>query len=119
MTSTTVAAPVTAEHTSPVWTWAAAWPIASVFMLANVSAPLYVLWQAEFGFGKGTLTAVFCWYMVGMAASLLVSGVISDRLGRKAVLIPALVIGLIAAVIFATAAGVFALALGRILTGIA
>jgi predicted MFS family arabinose efflux permease len=101
------------------WAWLAAWPIASVFMLANVAAPLYVVWQAEFGFSKGTLTAIFCWYMVGMAVSLLVSGRVSDRLGRKAVLLPALGLGLVAAVLFATAEGVLALSIGRVLAGAA
>jgi len=101
------------------WPWLAAWPIASVFMLANVAAPLYVVWQAELGFSKGTLTAIFCWYMVGMSVSLLVSGRVSDRLGRKAVLLPALGLGLVAAVLFATAQGVPALSVGRVLAGAA
>lgn len=99
--------------------WPAAWPIAAIFMLANAATPLYVLWQAEFGFSKGTLTAVFCWYMVGMAASLLVSGTASDRLGRKAVLFPALGLGIAAAVLFATAQSVVALSIGRVLAGAA
>jgi len=110
----------TARPTAPpstAWTWLAAWPIAAVFMLANVAAPLYVVWQQEFGFSKGTLTAIFCWYMVGMSASLLVSGVVSDRLGRKAVLLPALALAVVAAVVFATAQDVTALSIGRVLVG--
>lgn len=117
MSSPPATAAVRADTRSAAWVWAAAWPIASVFMLANVAAPLYVLWQDEFGFSKGTLTAVFCWYMVGMAASLLVSGLVSDRLGRKAVLLPALALGVVAAVIFITAPGVLALSIGRFLVG--
>jgi MFS family permease len=117
-----------ASHTAAVrtpsapaisWAWLAAWPIASVFMLANAAAPLYVVWQGEFGFSKGMLTAVFTWYMVGMAASLLVSGVASDRLGRKAVLLPALALAVVSAVLFATAQDVLALSVGRILAGAA
>lgn len=99
--------------------WAAAWPIAAVFVLANAATPLYVLWQDEFGFGKSTLTAVFCCYMAGMAAALLVSGVVSDRLGRKAVLVPALVLALAAGLLFAAAPGTPALFVARTLTGIA
>jgi len=113
------APPAAVRGPSTAWTWLAAWPIASIFMLANAAAPLYVVWQAEFGFSKGTLTAVFCWYMVGMAASLLVSGTASDRLGRKAVLLPALGLGVVAAVLFATAQGVLALSVGRALAGAA
>lgn len=104
---------------SAAWARLAAWPIAAVFMLGNVASPLYTVWQDEFGFTKGTLTAIFCWYMVGLAASLLVSGVVSDRLGRKTVLIPGLIVAVVAAVIFATAQGVAALSVARVLTGIA
>ena len=101
------------------WAVLAAWPITAVFMLGNIASPLYVVWQAQFGFSKGTLTAIFCWYMVGLAASLLVSGVVSDRLGRKAVLLPALGLAVVAAVVLATADGVLALSIGRVLTGLA
>ncbi|NUP25554.1 MAG: MFS transporter [Nocardia sp.] len=93
--------------------------MAAVFVLANAATPLYVLWQAEFGFSKSTLTAVFCCYMAGMALALLVCGVASDRLGRKAVLIPALVLAVAAGLIFAAAPGTLALFIARTLTGIA
>ncbi|MBF6350942.1 MULTISPECIES: MFS transporter [Nocardia] len=99
--------------------WSAAWPIAAVFVLANAATPLYVLWQAEFGFSKSTLTAVFCCYMAGMAVALLVSGVVSDRLGRKTVLVPALVLAITAALIFAAAPSTLALFAARTLTGVA
>lgn len=99
--------------------WSAAWPIAAVFVLANAATPLYVLWQAEFGFSKSTLTAVFCCYMAGMAIALLVSGVVSDRLGRKTVLVPALVLAIVAALIFAVAPSTLALFIARTLTGVA
>ncbi|WP_112133291.1 MFS transporter [Glycomyces dulcitolivorans] len=103
---------------STAWAALASWPIAAVFMLGNFAAPLYVLWQQQFGFSKGTLTAIFCWYMVGLVASLLVSGVVSDRLGRKAVLLPAMGLALVAAVVFATAGGVAALSIARVLLGL-
>ncbi|MFQ6228608.1 MFS transporter [Nocardia sp. NPDC002869] len=78
-----------------------------------------MLWQDEFGFGKSTLTAVFCCYMAGMALALLVAGVTSDRLGRKAVLAPALVLAIAAGPLFAAAPSTLALFVARTLTGIA
>ncbi|WP_328387542.1 MFS transporter [Nocardia sp. NBC_00416] len=107
------------DHATRLRVWSAAWPIAAVFVLANAATPLYVLWQAEFGFSKSTLTAVFCCYMAGMALALLISGVVSDRLGRKTVLVPALVLAIAAALIFAAAPGIIALFIARTLTGIA
>ncbi|MET9432223.1 MFS transporter [Streptomyces sp. NPDC003036] len=101
------------------WVWLAAWPVTAVFVLSNAATPLYVLWQHDMGFSKGTLTVVFAFYIVGLIGSLLVSGVVSDRLGRKPVLLPALALALAACLIFATAAGVAALIVARLFTGIA
>ncbi|MFI8392171.1 MFS transporter [Streptomyces sp. NPDC085540] len=99
--------------------WLAAWPVTAVFVLSNAATPLYVLWQRDIGFSKGTLTVVFAFYILGLIGSLLVSGVVSDRLGRKPVLLPALVLALAACLIFATATTVAALIVARLFTGIA
>ncbi|MCZ9347842.1 MFS transporter [Streptomyces sp. TRM76130] len=101
------------------WVWLAAWPVTAVFVLSNAATPLYVLWQREIGFSKGTLTVIFAFYIVGLLGSLLVSGVASDRLGRKTVLLPALGLALAGCVIFATATTVAALIVARLFTGIA
>ncbi|MEU6505029.1 MULTISPECIES: MFS transporter [unclassified Streptomyces] len=101
------------------WVWLAAWPVTAVFVLSNAATPLYVLWQRDIGFSKGTLTVVFAFYIVGLIGSLLVSGVVSDRIGRKPVLLPALGLALAACLIFATAGSVAALIVARLFTGIA
>lgn len=101
------------------WVWLAAWPVTAVFVLSNAATPLYVLWQRDIGFSKGTLTVIFAFYIVGLLGSLLVSGVVSDRLGRKPVLLPALALALAACGIFATAGSVAALIAARLFTGIA
>ncbi|MGW2376636.1 MFS transporter [Kitasatospora sp. NPDC001683] len=101
------------------WIWLAAWPVTAVFVLSNAATPLYVLWQRDIGFSKGTLTVVFAFYIVGLIGSLLVSGVVSDRVGRKPVLLPALALGLAACLIFGTATSVAALIVARLFTGIA
>jgi predicted MFS family arabinose efflux permease len=101
------------------WLWLAAWPVTAVFVLSNAATPLYVLWQRDIGFSKGTLTVVFAFYIVGLLGSLLVCGVVSDRLGRKPVLLPSLILALAACLIFATAGTVAALIVARLFTGIA
>ncbi|MFH9661799.1 MFS transporter [Streptomyces sp. NPDC017248] len=101
------------------WIWLAAWPVTAVFVLSNAATPLYVLWQREMGFSKGTLTVVFACYIAGLLGSLLVSGAASDRLGRKPVLLPALGLALVACLVFATAGGVAALVVARLCTGVA
>ncbi|GAA0416210.1 MFS transporter [Streptomyces luteireticuli] len=101
------------------WVWLAAWPVTAVFVLSNAATPLYVLWQRDIGFSRGTLTVVFACYIAGLIGSLLVSGVLSDRIGRRPVLVPAVALGLVACGIFATASSVTALMAARLLTGIA
>ncbi|MCO6003900.1 MFS transporter [Actinoallomurus purpureus] len=101
------------------WVWLAAWPVTAVFVLSNAATPLYVLWQHDIGFSKGTLTVIFACYIAGLLGSLLVSGVLSDRVGRKPVLLPALVLAMAACVMFATASTVAALITARLFTGIA
>ncbi|MEU2120781.1 MFS transporter [Nocardia niwae] len=99
--------------------WRAAWPVFAVFVLSNAPTPLYVVWQEEIGFSSGTLTAVFACYIVGLLAALLVAGVMSDRVGRKPVLLPAVAAATAACVLFAVAQSVLLLALARLLTGLA
>ncbi|MBB4924948.1 MFS transporter [Kitasatospora kifunensis] len=101
------------------WSWLAAWPVAAVFVLSNAATPLYALWQRDIGFGKGTLTVIFACYIAGLIGSLLVCGVLSDRIGRKRVLVPAVLLALLACGVFAAADSVPALMLARLLTGIA
>ncbi|MDT0452351.1 MFS transporter [Streptomyces sp. DSM 40473] len=114
------AAAVAAPAVAPAWwIWLAAWPVTAVFVLSNAATPLYGLWQRDIGFSKGTMTVVFACYIVGLIGSLLVSGVVSDRVGRKPVLLPALGLAVLACGIFATATSVVALMLARLLTGVA
>ncbi len=101
------------------WVWLAAWPVTAVFALSNAAMPLYVLWQRELGFSGGTLTVVFASYIAGLLASLLCCGVLSDRFGRRPVLLPALGLALAACLMFATAHHVAVLIVARLLTGLA
>jgi len=111
-------APRTATRTSSK-IWLAAWPVMAVFVLSNAATPLYPVWRQRLGFSAGTMTAIFACYIVGLIAALLVAGVLSDRIGRPPVLLPALGLALVACVLFGTADSVAVLALARLLTGIA
>lgn len=98
--------------------WHAAWVITAVFMLSNSPTPLYVRWQEQLGFSSGMLTVIFALYIAGLLGTLLVAGQLSDRYGRKSVLIPGLVSAILACALFGTATSVTMLAIGRLLAGI-
>lgn len=123
MTSCTAAAAAVAasapRQPRPWRMWSAAWMVTAVFILSNSATPLYVHWQRAMGFAAGTLTVIFAAYIVGLLAALLVAGQLSDRFGRKPVLLPGLAAAILACILFATASSVVALGAARFLSGLA
>jgi len=120
MTVHASSAATTSDRSDPPWRmWAAAWLITAVFILSNSATPLYVRWQVEIGFTSATLTVIFAAYIVGLLVALLVAGQLSDRYGRKVILIPGLVSAIVACFLFATAQHVAMLVAARLLSGIA
>jgi len=91
-----------------------------VFFLAGSSAPtpLYPMYQAEWGFSPITVTIVFGSYALAVLASLLVVGSLSDYVGRRPVLLVAVLLQAVTMTIFATARGVEALVVARVVQGI-
>jgi MFS family permease len=104
------------------WRRGAFWLLAVVlaFFLAAAGAPspLYPLYQAEWGFSTITLTAIYAVYAFGALAALLVTGRLSDHIGRRWVAILGLLIELGAMLAFVAAQGVADLFVARILQGI-
>ncbi|SCW68758.1 Predicted arabinose efflux permease, MFS family [Paenibacillus tianmuensis] len=99
--------------------WITAWMVTAVFILSNSATPLYIQWQGQMGFTNGTLTLIFAAYIIGLLATLLVAGQLSDRFGRKPVLFPGLSAALVACVMFASASSVIMLVIARLLSGVA
>lgn len=116
-----------ATHTTPVrsrraLSWQitrAAWAVTAVFALSNSPTPLYVHWQQQMGFSSGTLTVIFASYIVGLVVALLVAGRAADIYGRKAVVVPGILIALASAVLFMVADSVPMLLVARFLVGVA
>jgi predicted MFS family arabinose efflux permease len=90
-------------------------------LLASSSAPtpLYATYQARWGFSPVAVTLVFGVYAVAVLASLLVLGGLSDHIGRRPVLVVALVAQAGVMLVFATASGLDVLLLARVLQGLA
>jgi MFS family permease len=92
-----------------------------LFFLASSSAPtpLYLVYQAAWGFSPVTITFVFGIYAVAVLATLLVVGSLSDHVGRRPVLLAATLLQAVAMAVFATAGSVGALIVARIVQGVA
>jgi MFS family permease len=82
-------------------------------------APLYGLYANEWHFAPITTTVVFSAYAAAALVSVLVVGSISDRFGRRRVLLAAVITLIAGLVVFMTAGGVAALLVARVLHGLA
>jgi MFS family permease len=90
-----------------------------VLVGTTVPAPLYVLYQAKWGFSAGVLTLVFAIYSAGVLTALLVFGRFSDQVGRTRVLLGALAVAVVSTLLFVFASGVGMLLVARLLSGFA
>src|SRR3954468_21475359 len=105
------------SHATAFWLVAAT----LVFLLFASSAPspLYVVYQATWHFSPLTLTSVFAVYVLALLVALVFAGSLSDRVGRRPVLLLALGTQIAGMVLFALAHGVEAVFAARIVQGLA
>lgn len=99
--------------------WLAAFAFAAAMGFSAAPAPLYVLYQRQDHFTPLTVTVVFAAYAVGVVASLLLAGHLSDGLGRRRVLLPAVLTSALAGLVFLHWTSLPGLLTARVLSGLA
>ncbi|RYZ10641.1 MAG: MFS transporter, partial [Comamonadaceae bacterium] len=82
-------------------------------------SPLYALYREAWGFSALVLTVVFAVYAFALLGSLLVLGALSDHVGRRPLILGALVLEIGAIVLFWEADSVAWLLAARVLQGVA
>jgi Major Facilitator Superfamily len=97
--------------------WALTLILVLFLFAASAPTPLYVVYQAHWRFSEITLTGVFAAYALALVAVLVAAGSVSDRLGRRSVLVVALALEAISMLAFAEARSVVWLFAARILQG--
>ena len=99
------------------------WIVATTFGLflfaAAAPSPLYAVYAGLWQFSAGALTEVFAVYAIALLVALLFTGSSSDFVGRRPIILVALVIQLASIVLFLVASGVEWLFAARIGQGIA
>src|SRR6266581_4983826 len=99
------------------------WIVATIFGLflfaAAAPSPLYAVYAAMWQFSAGALTEVFAVYAIALLVALLFTGALSDFLGRRPVILAALVIQLLSMVLFLFASSIEWLFAARIAQGLA
>ena len=86
---------------------------------SSAPTPLYHLYQEGLHFSAGMLTLIFGVYALSLLAALLTVGSLSDHLGRKPVIFAALVLNMLAMLLFINESGVAWLIAARTLQGFA
>ena len=99
-------------------TWALWTVVLVVAVGTNVPTPLLLVYRDTLGLGPTALTAAFGVYAAGLIPALLLSGPASDRVGRRPVVVPFVVLaGLVSVLFLGAGSSVAVLFLGRFLQG--
>jgi MFS family permease len=99
--------------------WAIAFAFLAVTAFSTAPSALYGLYERQLDLPLIAITIVYAVYAAGVTTSLLLAGHVSDWYGRRAVLIPALVLAAVAAVVFISWQSLAGLLVARVLTGLA
>jgi MFS family permease len=99
--------------------WKALVGLLVLTMGTSTLTPLLPLYQRDFGLSTGTATLLFVTYTITVCPTMLIAGNLSDRLGRKRILLPAMAVMTLASLVFALAESVPLLFAGRVLQGLA
>jgi predicted MFS family arabinose efflux permease len=93
--------------------------LGTLMVAAGAPSPLYNVYQEKWGFSAVTLTSVFAVYAMALLIAFLVAGRLSDHVGRKPVIIAALLVQVAAMACFVAADSVGWLYAGRVIQGTA
>ena len=99
------------------------WIVAAAFLVAmafsTIPTPLWSLYRDRDGLSTAAVTVAFAAYAAGVVISLLLAGHLSDRWGRKRLLLPALALEAVAGIMFLMRDDFPGLIAARIVTGLA
>jgi hypothetical protein len=92
---------------------------AGLYLAAGAPSPLFTLYQQQWGFPAGLLTIAFAAYAIALVVALVVAGSLSDFIGRRPVLVGALIVEVGAMVMFVFAPNIGVVIAARVVQGLA
>ncbi|WP_183192457.1 acetolactate synthase small subunit [Brevibacillus fluminis] len=98
--------------------WLVAYGLFITLLGTNIPAPLYALYRAQWNLSAGMITLIFAAYALVVIPTIIISGQLSDRIGRKKLLIPGVLFSLIGSILFALSDGLSMLLFSRMLQGV-
>lgn len=98
--------------------WLVAGALASLLFGANVAATLYAVYGHEFHFSSAVLAVIFATYTLVLIPALLICGQLSDRYGRRPIMLAGSLTGILGLGLFALADSIAWLFAARALQGV-
>ena len=98
--------------------WAVALSFTALMAFTTVPTPLWSLFAQRDGFSSLTITVAFAAYAVAVALSLILAGHLSDVYGRRRLLVPALLLNVVAGLVFVAWPALPGLLVARVLSGL-
>jgi MFS family permease len=98
--------------------WVVAFAFTAVMAFTTAPTPLWSLFAARDHFSSFTVTLVFAVYAVAVAVSLFFVGHLSDWHGRRRVLAPALMLNILAGIVFVLWPQLAGIVVARIISGL-
>ncbi|MDX3413276.1 MFS transporter [Streptomyces sp. MD20-1-1] len=90
----------------------------ALMAFGTAPTPLWPLYEARDHFGATTVTVAYASMVVGAAGAFLGLGHLSDRLGRRRIVVPALLVGIVASLVLIVWRDLPGLIAGRVLNGV-
>jgi MFS family permease len=106
-------------HSNRASLWFLAITLLSFLAASTAPTPLYHLYQEQLRFSAAILTLIFAVYALSLLVALLTVGSLSDHLGRKPVIFTAVLLNIVAMLLFIQADSVAWLISARVLQGFA
>jgi MFS family permease len=98
--------------------WLAAYAFTVVMVGTTLPTPLYPIYQERLGFSSLTVTLIFAVYAFAVVAGLLLFGRLSDEVGRRPMMLAAVVLSALSAAAFLGQGGLGPILAGRVLSGL-
>jgi len=95
-----------------------AFALCLITLAVNLQAPLYITYADLSGQGAAATAVAFSAYVVGVLPVLLALGGLADRVGRRPLIIAALLLSMLATLLMLLAPGLQTLALARLVLGL-
>lgn len=88
-----------------------------VMMGTTIPTPLYPIYSKVYDLSPLLITIIYAIYAVGVISGLLIFGNLSDRVGRRYILIPGVILSIFSALLFLVSNNLLLLFLGRVVSG--